>query len=453
MVWIGVYIAVASFICILAMAADLLHGFRHKKFWFPCKYFSLNAASITVIAVTMKLPVDLTAGRCSFVDQGSKLGSLAFMCIMMANLMPSLASMDNKTLLSNVIGLCVLVITVVVDICIQMNTGVFRYIPFNPDQSYLDYFNGYADFITVAYIYTSMVLLLLLIMISSSLTIPASKEILESKYHRATNKVALTDHCLPHIQVSLVEKLRQHVKRYWVIAETGSPQFVMASNPLSAASGVICVCVMVINSLILLLILFKFHELGVYGPASPYKWSTTAIFITQSIGVLVGSIAPILRCFSVFNFKLATKLYKNHIMFFKVEKYWTQKLCEWKQSPMPFLTSSRRSTSLILDSRNIVLSLCIGSQKARRFTPSITSTHDDIDEDIHNYMLQTNNEMELAEKILKRFANSINSFILQAEKKQDNNLLKLLEKSSGFKGVETFDSDHVQSLLSVEPVN
>ncbi|KAJ0744428.1 hypothetical protein HanPI659440_Chr10g0387471 [Helianthus annuus] len=58
MVLIGIYIATASLLCILAMAADLLQGFRNNKLWFPCKYFSLNAASITVITVAMKLPVD-----------------------------------------------------------------------------------------------------------------------------------------------------------------------------------------------------------------------------------------------------------------------------------------------------------------------------------------------------------------------------------------------------------
>lgn len=89
MVWIGIYIAIASLLCILAMAADLLHGFRNRKFWFPCKYFSLNAASITVITVAMKLPVDLSGDMPGYIDQATKLGSLAFMCTMMANLMPS----------------------------------------------------------------------------------------------------------------------------------------------------------------------------------------------------------------------------------------------------------------------------------------------------------------------------------------------------------------------------
>ncbi|KAL8267181.1 hypothetical protein R6Q59_004525 [Mikania micrantha] len=125
MVWIGIYIAIASLFCILAMAADLWHGLRHKKLWFPCKYFTLNAASITVIAVTMKLPVDLTSGG-SGPDQATKLGSLGFLCTMMANLMPSLASMDNRTLLANVAGLCVLVITIIANICIQIYTGAIE---------------------------------------------------------------------------------------------------------------------------------------------------------------------------------------------------------------------------------------------------------------------------------------------------------------------------------------
>lgn len=316
MVWIGIYIAIASFFCILAMTADLFHGFLHKKFWFPCKYFTLNAATITVIAVTMKLPVYISSGTSSFVEQGSKLGSLGFMCTMMANFLPSFASMDNKTLLENVAGLCVLVITVVVNICIQMNTSAIMHLP--PGIRF-NYFYGF-DFIMIAYFYLAMILLLLMVMISSSLTIPTSKEILESKY-RATNKITSTDQRLQHIHMSVAKKLRQHVSRYWVMGETGSPQFVMASNPLSIASGVICAIVMVMNSLMVLTIFFKSNVVRMRGIESPYKWSTLVIFITQSIGVLVGTIAPISRCFVVFSFKLGAKWDWKHFMFFKVEKY------------------------------------------------------------------------------------------------------------------------------------
>ncbi|KAD3641915.1 hypothetical protein E3N88_31139 [Mikania micrantha] len=470
MVWIGIYIAIASLLCTLAMAADLLHGFRSKKLWFPCKYFSLNAASITVIAVAMKLPVDLTSPMPSYIDQETKLGSLAFMCTMMANFLPSLASMDNKTLLANVTGFAILTITMIVNVCIQINTNVIvstRIEGGNYAHVTLDMF---------AYIYVALILVLLFIMISSSLTIPTSKKILEFKY-QVTNKIILSDQRLQHSQLSTVDRLRQHVRRFWVMAETGNPQFVMASNPLSIASGVICLIILFVK----LFMAFKDVMHTKILCQSPYKWSTIVIFAAQSIGVLVGTIAPIFRCFSVFSFKLVTNWNGNHILFFRVENYWTQKLHEWKLSPIP---SSLRSRSLIYNSKYIILSLCIGFQKvivvsckviwiiailvpvsaisclncwkslkARLSSPSISSRTNDIDEDLGNYVLQIDNDMELAEKTLKGISNSMNSFILKAAKEQNHNLLELLEKSTGFKGVEIFDNDHVQSLLPVELVN
>ncbi|PWA64041.1 hypothetical protein CTI12_AA318880 [Artemisia annua] len=47
---IGIYIAAASIICGIAMALDALNGFRYKKFWFPCRFFTVNATTVTVIA-------------------------------------------------------------------------------------------------------------------------------------------------------------------------------------------------------------------------------------------------------------------------------------------------------------------------------------------------------------------------------------------------------------------
>ncbi|KAJ0666692.1 hypothetical protein HanPI659440_Chr17g0669591 [Helianthus annuus] len=454
MVWIGIYIATASFLCILAMAADLFHGLWNKKLWFPCKYFSLNAASVTVITIAMKLPVDLSSGMESYVDQATKIGSLGFMCTMMANLMPSLASMDNNTLLANVIGLCILVITVIVNICIQINTSVITNKPYGPQYDDIVF-----DFVMVAYSYMTMILLLLIMMVSSSLTVPSFKEILEYKY-QAINKISLTT---DQSHMFTVEKLRQHVRRYWVMAETGSPQFGMASNPLSTASGVVCVVVFVLNFLMVFKFLF-----GLYGLerllyvamnlyASPYKWSTLAILLTQSIGVVVGTIAPISRCFSVFSFKLCTKWNRNDFIFFKVEKYWTQKLQEWKQSPVLFLSSCQRSTSLIYNSKYIILSLGIGFQKViRRYTPpSASRTDDAADEDLSRYVVLIENEIDLAEKTLKGISKSMNACISKVEKEKNNHLLEeLLEKSTGFEGVEIFDTDHmIQPLLPVEPVN
>ncbi|XP_076924087.1 uncharacterized protein LOC143586416 [Bidens hawaiensis] len=462
MVWIGIYIAIASLLCILAMAADLFHGFRNKKLWFPSKYFSLNAASITVIAVAMKLPVDLSSEMPSYMDQSAKIGSLAFMCTMMANFMPSLASMNNRTLLANIIGLSILVVTMIVNIFIAIHTGAIKHISLN----LLCVYSSSFDCVMVAYIYMGMLILLLMVMISSSLTIPTSKEILEVKY-QTTNKTSLIDqhqrqNFKYQTQISRVEKLRRHVRRYWVMAETGSPQFVMASDPLSIASGVICVIILVLNVLVVFEVPFGYHgEQKVYGSA--YKWSILIVVITQSVGVLVGAIAPIFRCFSALSFKLATKWDITHLMVIKVEKYWTQKLIEWKQSPRRFL-SSHRSRTLAYNSKGIILCLCIrlqqiivilckvisfiptviplmfvycwNSLKARLVTQSVLFKTDHIDEGLSNYVLKIHDEVELSDKTLAQISNSMSSFIFKAEKEQSEDLLDLLEKSTGFKGVD-----------------
>ncbi|KAL6573561.1 hypothetical protein OROHE_002023 [Orobanche hederae] len=473
MVWIGIYIAIASAFCILAMVAALFHGFRNRKLWFPCRYFSLNAASITVIAVAMKLPVDLNTSMPGDVDQAAKIGSMAFMCIMMANLMPSLASRDNNTLLANVIGLAILVITMIVNIFIQMNTLVIATWFFDLGTSNINLFG----FNIWAYVY--MMLLLLVILISSAIAIPASKQILEFKYQAASKPTSTNQ----HIRKAKVKELETYVRRFWIMAERGSPQFVMASNLLSNASGIICLITLVAHLLIMLNTYISHLH---YRPGkwqSTYKWSIPVIFITQSIGVVVGCIAPIFRCFTVLRFKF---LIGNHLVVFKVEKYWTQMFCGWKESRLPFLSSSQRSRAFVHTLKNLFLSLLIGFQnvvvvsckviglirivlliiamccsycwkslKALLYTTptTLTSSSDDANEDLRKYVLKIQDEMEFAETVVKGISNSMNRLMKKVKKEQHNNLLELLAKSSGFEGVEKFDNDQVHSLLSTEPVN
>ncbi|MFS7980218.1 hypothetical protein Hanom_Chr10g00936841 [Helianthus anomalus] len=83
------------------------------------------------------------------------------MCTMMASFMPSLAAMDNKTTLANIIGLPILVITMVVSIFIEINTGVIKHIKLN----HLNVYSSIFDCVMVAYIYMAMNLLLLRVMI------------------------------------------------------------------------------------------------------------------------------------------------------------------------------------------------------------------------------------------------------------------------------------------------
>ncbi|KAI3713948.1 hypothetical protein L1987_72536 [Smallanthus sonchifolius] len=120
-------------------------------------------------------------------------------------------------------------------------------------------------------------------------------------------------------------------------------------------------------------------------------------------------------------FKLVTKWNRNHFMLFKVEMCWNQKLHEWKQSPIPFPPSSRRSRSLVSNSKNIILSLCIIFQTVnvvfckviwlvativpifvvnfvyRWKSFKIATRTDHIDEILNNYVLRIDKEVELAE--------------------------------------------------------
>uniref|UniRef100_A0A5B6YQT6 Uncharacterized protein n=1 Tax=Davidia involucrata TaxID=16924 RepID=A0A5B6YQT6_DAVIN len=124
MPWIGIYVAAASAACAIAMAVDAIHGFRYRKFWFPCKFFSLNATTLTLIAVAIKLSVDLNTSMPHPQDQLAKLSSAVFICTVMGNSLPSLGTMENKEIFMNMVALGILVITAIVNICIQLGTGV-----------------------------------------------------------------------------------------------------------------------------------------------------------------------------------------------------------------------------------------------------------------------------------------------------------------------------------------
>ncbi|XP_022041844.1 uncharacterized protein LOC110944487 [Helianthus annuus] len=444
MVLIGFYISIASLFCVLAMALDLLYGFRNGKFWFPSKCFSLNAASITVIAVAMKLLLDLSSSMGRVIDQVAKVGSLTFMCTMMSNLMPSLAYMGNKSLIANVIGLSIFIITLIVNICIQLSTHVINSNDFHP-------FHKPSYMVVATYIYISMLLFLLMILISFAITIPTSKEILELKY-QAMSKTTMNNQHQQENLISLSEKLTRLVKRRWIMVETGNPQFVMASNPLSSASGVICAISMVIY-------IYMVRQLMLYGDFlaySVYKKSTTFIVVTQSIGIVVGSIAPILRCFTVLSFKSFANQNWKHFMGFEEEKYWTQKLCEWKERRISVLSSGCRSSVLLHNLKNHILSFCIGFQKSMRvklITRSTASSNEETNEDLSSFVMLLDDNMRLTQKTMKEILDSMNRLIQCAAKKQHKNLLMLLETYVTFEGVETFDTDQVPSLLCVELVN
>ncbi|KAK2977781.1 hypothetical protein RJ640_029977 [Escallonia rubra] len=230
MLWIGIYVAAVSLVCSLAMAADAYQGFRQRKLWFPSKFFGLNAASLTLLAVAMKLPVDLTSSMEGSTDQLAKLSSTAFMCTIIGNLMPSIGPMDNRDILLNVIAVSILVISILGNVCIKFKTHVISTDAFNVAKEHV-----------IAMLF---MLLLLVILSFSALAVPISKRILELKY-RDMHKTVSTEEP-KESNKSSVEILKDVVRKYWLMAETGSPQFVMACSATSSTSGVICLMVAVL---------------------------------------------------------------------------------------------------------------------------------------------------------------------------------------------------------------
>ncbi|KAK2981996.1 hypothetical protein RJ640_007588 [Escallonia rubra] len=468
MLWIGIYVAAVSLICSLAMAADAYQGFRQRKLWFPCKFFGLNAASLTLLAVAMKLPVDLSSSMEGKADQLAKLSSTAFMSTILGNLMPSIGPMYNRDILLNLIAVSILVITILVNVCIQLKTRVISTIEYSVAKEPV--------------IFMFFMLLLLVILSFSALAVPISKRSLELK-KRDMHKTVSTEEPKEYNKSS-VEILKEVVRKYWLMAETGSPQFVMACSATSSTSGVICLMVAVL--LIEAEVRMRWYFHGAPDSVSDYGWSTILILWIQSIGVIVGTIAPAFRWFTAVSFKCSKESnnYRNEL---KVEGYWIQPLAEWKESPLlPLRIRNRKCRKLIQNAKNLILNFCTrvqvlivvasktvclisvfvarpilsGLYYCKRLKEKVTrNSHKGsdiepcIEPDLNRYILWLEGEVDLPKRILKDISATVDRLIQRAKRQQPEKLMELLEKSSGFKGLVEFDSNQVPSLHSEEPPN
>ncbi|XP_076905316.1 uncharacterized protein LOC143561045 [Bidens hawaiensis] len=370
--------------------------------------------------------------------------------------------MDSKELLTNVVALGVLVITLVVNVCIQIGTGVV--------QNYEDDYFAILTFNTwkIAIVYVAMLLALLMIYTCSPLMIIKSKQILESKY-KVCHERALKD---LELQQPTVEKLKQYVSNHWIMAGTGSPQFIAVCSATTTASGVICLLStdIHVNTMI-----YTIPRINYYG--SDYKWSVVLILITQFTGVILGTIAPLCRCFTSLTFKVSIKWFWNHVSVFKVESYYTHKLSVWKHSSIPLKFSSRRCKIVIQNLKVLILGFCIGVQKAivvackmiplipllfvigilccrrcRKWLNNVLVERPaqlQHNKDLDPYVLQLQDDIELAERTLKSISKSANHAIQKAEKNKPKNLIELLEEYSGFEGVGKYE---MYQVIQVPPL-
>ncbi|KAL7098484.1 hypothetical protein ACP275_09G020400 [Erythranthe tilingii] len=463
----GLYVAAASLICTAAIAADTAHGFWRKRYWFPSRYFALNATSLTLLAVAVKLPMDLTTRMYAVTDRLAKVSSLVFISTAMANFLPSLGSMSDNDVLMNVTALSILIVTVTVNVTIQV-IQIHAYI------------NARVAF-PEEILAIGCMLLMLVMFASTALMIPSTKTYLEKKYHDM-HKTATNEEMLDTGR-SCNMKLRGLIKKYWVMAETSSPQFVIARSVTCTTSGVVS---LIIAAVLLEVEIRMAMRVDIFNQSvSSYDWSTKWVLISQTIGVLLGTVAPPSRWFVAINCRSRNEGYSKTSIrdaFFTVEGYWTQKMVEWRQSSLSVRIRHRTSRKLMHHLRGIFLKLCIflqhavvlssklllfvsvcvtipvvscigyvGKLKRRKGISSEYSTADP-DSDIGRYVLLLEGEVKLSTKSLDNILNEVDSVIRKGKKRKPTNLSILVNRSCNWNGVTEFDSRRIPRLHSQEVV-
>eukprot|EP00256_Glycine_max_P012735 XP_003525565.1 uncharacterized protein LOC100814359 [Glycine max] len=473
MPWIGIYIAAASLACLITMAADLIHGIRGRKLWFPCKFFCLNATSLAIIAVAVKLSVDLNTPMPHRRDQLSKLSSSALICTIMANSMPTLGITENKDTMMNLMAMAILVITMIVNICIQFVTGVI-----------------YVFWVEHAVIMLLM-LILLMTMTSSVISLPKMKHYFELKYKMNEEAIKEGSKLFGEEGNQMVSILRDHLMKIWMMTHTSSPQFVLGRSVTCTASGAFCL----LSTLTLIEAMLRSYLMpwlfDFCTGDCDYKWSTILILIVQVAAVVVGTIAPAFRWFIAITYKCPLVRNKSCKRRLHVEGYWTTKLLLIKESPLGFRIHNRQYRKLAHDAKLVLMCFCVKLQvgivlmcKATqyvsislmcliltccdhckrvksKFVSSVSSISSGTAEsrpgpklDLRCFVLHLEGEEELVEVMLKQNRDATIHWVQVGEKKQPKLLIELLEQKcsflQGFKGVETFDSDQVLSLHRLE---
>lgn len=472
--WIGIYIAAASLACGIAMAADAIQGFRHRKFWFPCKFFTINATSLTIITVAIKLSVDLNTPMPRGQDQLAKLSSTALICTVMGNSMPSLGTMENNEIFTNIIALGILVITVIVNICIQLGTGVIYVF-------------------CIEHVIIMFLMIVLLVVLSfSALTVPTIKHELEFKYKKkyemAQKECSKTDESDKNVEV----KLREALMRYWMMAHTCSPQFVMGRSVTCTASGALTL----LSAATLAEAGFRYYLMpGSFRfckGESDYKWSISLILLTQVVSVGMGTIAPAIRWFLAINFRCPTRGRKTVRTNKVVEGYWVNRLVEMKECPFNIPIRNPQCRRFFYDAKLKFLDCCIGIQCGivfmsklirlisiyfvivillcydhckhclMKLTPNSNSIANDDSGgseskmDLSRFVLHLEGEDSLVDVMMEENRDATDYWRQRAKKRQPKHLIKLLELSrptQGFKGLTEFDSFRVPSLDTEEAPN
>ncbi|CAA3002883.1 Hypothetical predicted protein [Olea europaea subsp. europaea] len=486
--WIGVYAAVASGIWTLLLFADTIHSLGRRKLWFPCRYAALNAAFVALIGIAVKLPMDLTTPMPGMYVQAAKRVGFAFLCASTAHAIPSLGSMSNREIIVNLTAIGMLKVSLAVDVIIQVLTGVIE--------------DDFRVMVVVIDVY------MLFILISSALTVSTRKMHLEHKYNELHARVSAEE--LQRDKIMVFDKLKSHVKKYRVMAETGDPRLVMARSDDFWVLSLICG-------------FFSVDGIEVISNnkpeiASDYKWSVYLVYCAQSLGICLCILMSIGRM-ALAIFYISRNIKKSTItsISLEIKSYRINKLVEWKKRLPPSQVRNQKLRKIIYETRNLLLNICIRTQLVivimnkllmaclpyliylkvveiprsywklignllsatlfdyMVFQPLIVRWLNVIknffsgeskasvnpiesenrlgyEKALENYFVLL--ESEAVEEVHLMFINaSTNSFITTGTKRQPRCLMKLMEKSTSFEGVLKFESDQVSLIICEEPLN
>nr|GEY95734.1 hypothetical protein [Tanacetum cinerariifolium] len=217
--------------------------------------------------------------------------------------------------------------------------------------------------------------------------------------------------------LSVAEGLRVDLEKYWILAYSSGPQFVIGRSAPCTASGESC-----------------------------YKWSTTMVLISQTIEVGIGTISPTVRWFMAINFSCLKKAKKAHGRQIGVEKYWIKKLLLLQMKPLDLNICGWHGRKLAHKAKYQIFSIYNNDSK-------VVSQHGP-DMNLSRFVIHLDGEDELVDLMMKNNGDATAHWIKIGENQKPKNLVELLEKvdsSLAFTGAKDFDSDKVPSLGPSEP--
>nr|GMC80613.1 disease resistance protein RPM1-like [Ipomoea batatas] len=325
---IGVYVAAASLACSFAMFLSsclaFINSFPKFNVRFSRNIFALNATWLTLLAVAIKLAGDVSTPKWSLRDIWVKNMSTIFLTVAMGNFFTSLGSMSNTDILTNVTALSILVITVLVDLCIEIRTHVFD--PSSP----------YDIIFKIALLFCTWISI-----VCSALAVPAIKKRAESKYQ----KLAASDYEKQQMQQGhTIEELRLSITKYWVMAASGCPRSLMKRLVTFGFTSMMCV----LSSLNISVGLGD-YEYWNCGKESDYKWSIDFIFYSQFYALYPSALIITVFLIGVLRYKYEENGIKiSREEFTIAESYWTEKLVEWRQTSMSMRWFKRRAVRKLI---------------------------------------------------------------------------------------------------------